>query len=69
MDHSLIPKFIGSKGQNINKISELIKDTDNYMTSESVNVGITEDQKIRMARLRFENLMRENDNGDVFLLV
>ena len=68
MDHGLIPKFIGSKGQNINKISELIKDTDNYMTSESVNVRITEDQKIRMARLRFENLMRENDNGDSVLI-
>lgn len=68
MDHSLIPKFIGTRGQNINKVSELIKDTDNYMTSESVNVRITEDQKIRMARLRFENLKRENDNRESVLI-
>ena len=37
------------------------------MTSESVNVRITENQKIRMVNLRFENLM-ENDTGDSVII-
>ena len=34
----------------------------------STKTIFTEDQKIRMARLRFENLKRENDNGESVLI-
>ena len=68
MDHHLIPKFIGAKGRNIKEISTQIVNTDNNMKSEQVNIRITEDRKIKMTRLRFENLVTEYESPEKVLI-
>jgi ubiquitin len=56
MDHHMIPKFIGSRGSNINILKEKIKLNDDNIDGD-ISVNITKDKKIRMNRLRFENLV------------
>ena len=68
MDHHLIPKFIGAKGGNIKEISKQILNTDNNITSEQVNIRITEDRKIKMSRLRFENLVTDYESDEKVLI-
>ena len=56
MDHHIIPKFIGSRGNNINELKSNITLSDPNLENEKVRINICEDKRIRMQRLHFEHL-------------
>ena len=56
MDHHIIPKFIGSRGNNINDLKSNITLSDPNLENEKVRINICEDKRIRMQRLHFEHL-------------
>ena len=68
MDHHLIPKFIGSKGKNINKLCNDIKIGDNNITSDDIHINITEDQKFKMERLKFDHIKTDYGTDDNVLI-
>jgi ubiquitin len=61
MDHHMIPKFIGSRGSNINILKDKIKLDDDNIDGD-ISVNISKDKRIRMERLRFENLLGKTDD-------
>jgi len=61
MDHHMIPKFIGSRGANINILKEKIKLNDDNIEGD-ISVNISKDKRIRMERLRFENLLEKSND-------
>ena len=67
MEHHKISKFIGRGGQNINTLRDKIMGDDSHSTGK-IKLSIREDSKIRMQRLRFEYIKRENDCDDKVLI-
>ena len=68
MEHHMIPKFIGSKGTNINELRGRIILEDENLEGNKVNINITEDKKIRFQRLHFEVLKTEFDSPSKVLI-
>jgi len=52
----MIPKFIGSKGMNIQDLKGKIILSDENLDGNKININICEDRKIRLQRLHFELL-------------
>ena len=67
MEHHKISKFIGRGGQNINTLRDKIMSEDSHSTG-NIKLSIREDSKIRMQRLRFEHIKKENDCDDKVLI-
>ena len=67
MDHYMIPKFIGSRGNNIKTMIRNIteKDTD----SSNVKISIIEDRKIHMRNLHFEKINTNDQPGEKVLII
>jgi len=68
MKHHLIPKFIGKGGSSIKKIGSKISTGDNSNQGDRVIVNISEDKKIRMNHLKFENIVRDDDSEEKVLI-
>ena len=68
MDHHMMPKFIGSRGRNIDTLKNTIMEDDKDHTNDDINISIMEDRKIRMKFLRFEHLQNDCDSTDKVLI-
>ena len=68
MENHMVPKFIGSKGRNINNLTSQILLSDNCHTNEEINVSICQDKKIRMQYLTFEHLTTEVECDEKVLI-
>ena len=68
MENHMLPKFIGSKGRNINNLTSQILLSDSFHTNEEINVNICPDKKIRMRFLTFEHLTTEVECDEKVLI-
>jgi hypothetical protein len=68
MEHHMIPKFIGSKGTNIQNIKGRIILSDEHLDGNKININICEDKKIRLQRLHFELLKTDVETPSMVLV-
>lgn len=68
MEHHMIPKFIGSRGSNINNLKESIILSDENLQGNKMNVSICEDRQIRMKNLHFEHLKTDSESESKVLV-
>ena len=68
MEHHMIPKFIGSKGSNIQNIKGRIILSDEHLDGNKININICEDKKIRLQRLHFELLKTDVETPSMVLV-
>ena len=68
LDHHMIPKFIGTRGSNINILKDKIKINDDHINGD-IYVNITKDKKIRMKRLRFETIETSDNQSSENVLI
>jgi len=68
MEHHMIPKFIGSKGMNIQDLKGKIILSDENLDGNKININICEDRKIRLQRLHFELLKTDFESPSKVLI-
>jgi hypothetical protein len=68
MDHHMIPKFIGTKGSNIQDLKGRIILSDENLDGNKININICEDKKIRLQRLHFELLKTDIESTSKVLV-